>query len=79
MKKARLWATSGKSRIEILREFTAEFPVALLLKGSRTLVGQCGKPMAYNTTGRSRLGRRFDRSLCRFPRTKDVPSMTGDD
>lgn len=48
---ARLWATSGKSRIEIVREFTAEFPVALLLKGSRTLVGQAGKPMAYNTTG----------------------------
>ena len=48
---ARLWATSGKSRIEIVREFTAEFPAALLLKGSRTLVGQSGKPMAYNTTG----------------------------
>jgi ADP-dependent NAD(P)H-hydrate dehydratase / NAD(P)H-hydrate epimerase len=48
---ARLWATSGKSRLEIVREFTAEFPAALLLKGSRTLVGQSGKPMAYNTTG----------------------------
>ena len=48
---ARLWATSGKSRIEIVREFTAEFPSALLLKGSRTLVGQTGKPMAYNSTG----------------------------
>jgi ADP-dependent NAD(P)H-hydrate dehydratase / NAD(P)H-hydrate epimerase len=48
---ARLWATSGKSRLEIVREFTAEFPAALLLKGSRTLVGQSGKPMAFNTTG----------------------------
>jgi hydroxyethylthiazole kinase-like uncharacterized protein yjeF len=48
---ARLWATSGKSRIEIVREFTAEFPVALLLKGSRTLVGQSGKSIAYNSTG----------------------------
>jgi len=48
---SRLWATSGKSRIEIVREFTAEFPSALLLKGSRTLVGQSGKPMAYNSTG----------------------------
>jgi ADP-dependent NAD(P)H-hydrate dehydratase / NAD(P)H-hydrate epimerase len=48
---SRLWATSGKSRIEIVKEFTAEFPSALLLKGSRTLVGQSGKPMAYNSTG----------------------------
>ena len=30
---ARLRATAGKSRIEIVREFTAEFPVALLLEG----------------------------------------------
>ena len=48
---SRLWATSGKSRIEIVREFTSEFPSALLLKGSRTLIGQSGKPMAYNSTG----------------------------
>ena len=48
---SRLWATSGKSRIEIVREFTAEYPVALLLKGSRTLVGQNGEPMAYNSNG----------------------------
>lgn len=48
---SRLWATSGKSRLEIVREFTAEFPSALLLKGSRTLVGQSGQPMAYNSTG----------------------------
>jgi ADP-dependent NAD(P)H-hydrate dehydratase / NAD(P)H-hydrate epimerase len=48
---SRLWASAGKSRIEIVREFTAEFPTALLLKGSRTLVGQSGKPMAYNSTG----------------------------
>ena len=48
---SRLWATSSKSRIQIVREFTAEFPSALLLKGSRTLVGQSGKPMAYNSTG----------------------------
>ena len=48
---SRLWTTSGKSRIEIVSEFTAEFPSALLLKGSRTLVGQSGKPMAYNSTG----------------------------
>jgi hydroxyethylthiazole kinase-like uncharacterized protein yjeF len=49
---ARLWATSGKSRIEIVKEFTGEFPAAaLLLKGSRTVVGQSGKQIAYNSTG----------------------------
>jgi ADP-dependent NAD(P)H-hydrate dehydratase / NAD(P)H-hydrate epimerase len=48
---SRLWATSGKSRVEIVHDFTKEFPVALLLKGSRTLVGQFSKPMAYNSTG----------------------------
>jgi ADP-dependent NAD(P)H-hydrate dehydratase / NAD(P)H-hydrate epimerase len=48
---SRLWATSGKSRVEIVQEFTSEFPVALLLKGSRTLLCQSGKPMAYNSTG----------------------------
>ncbi len=47
----RLWSTSGKTRIEIVREFTTEFPCALLLKGARTLVGKKGKPMAYNSTG----------------------------
>jgi hydroxyethylthiazole kinase-like uncharacterized protein yjeF len=48
---SRLWPASGKSRIEIVREFTETFPAALLLKGSRTLVGQIGKPAAYNSTG----------------------------
>ena len=48
---SRLWTTSDKSRVQIVREFTAEFPSALLLKGSRTLVGQSGKPLAYNSTG----------------------------
>jgi ADP-dependent NAD(P)H-hydrate dehydratase / NAD(P)H-hydrate epimerase len=47
----RLWPANGKSRIEIVREFTAEFPCALLLKGARTLVGKSGKPMAFNSTG----------------------------
>jgi len=48
---SRLWSTSGKSRIEIVSEFTAAYPATLLLKGSRTLVGQLGKPPAYNSTG----------------------------
>jgi NAD(P)H-hydrate epimerase len=48
---SRLWQTSGKSRVQIVREFTSAFPVALLLKGARTLVGQKGKPVAYNSSG----------------------------
>jgi NAD(P)H-hydrate epimerase len=48
---ARLWRTSGKSRVEIVREFTSEFPVTLLLKGARTLIGERGLPVAYNSTG----------------------------
>jgi NAD(P)H-hydrate epimerase len=48
---SRLWQTSGKSRVQIVKEFTSEFPVALLLKGARTLVGEKGKPVAYNSSG----------------------------
>jgi hydroxyethylthiazole kinase-like uncharacterized protein yjeF len=48
---ARLWPTEGKSRAEILTEFTTEYPVTLLLKGSRTAIGQNGRPLAYNSTG----------------------------
>jgi hydroxyethylthiazole kinase-like uncharacterized protein yjeF len=48
---ARLWQTSGKARVQIVREFTSKFPVALLLKGARTLVGQKGMPIAYNSSG----------------------------
>jgi hydroxyethylthiazole kinase-like uncharacterized protein yjeF len=38
-------------RAEIARKFTREFPVTLLLKGSRTIVAEAGKQIAYNTTG----------------------------
>lgn len=48
---SRLWPTSGKSRIEIVGEFTIAYPVTLLLKGARTLVAQTGRPAAYNSTG----------------------------
>ena len=48
---ARIWDTKGKSRSQIVLEFTKEYPVALLLKGARTLVGQSGKPLAFNSTG----------------------------
>src|SRR5204863_8267851 len=39
------------SRGELARKFTAEFPVTLLLKGSRTVVAEGGKRISYNTTG----------------------------
>jgi NAD(P)H-hydrate epimerase len=48
---SRLWETAGKSRLEIVKEFTTEYQLALLLKGARTLVGQNGRPMAYNSAG----------------------------
>lgn len=38
-------------RRETVRTFTGNFPVTLLLKGSRTLVGQSGRPLSYNSTG----------------------------
>jgi ADP-dependent NAD(P)H-hydrate dehydratase / NAD(P)H-hydrate epimerase len=39
------------SRADIATKFTAEFPVTLLLKGSRTIVAENGKGVSYNTTG----------------------------
>jgi hydroxyethylthiazole kinase-like uncharacterized protein yjeF len=39
------------SRAELARKFTSEFPVTLLLKGSRTVVAERGKRISYNTTG----------------------------
>ena len=39
------------SRVELAKKFTAEFPVTLLLKGSRTIVAENGKRISYNTTG----------------------------
>src|SRR5437868_14360582 len=38
-------------RADIVRKFTAEFSVTLLLKGSRTIVAEGGKRISYNTTG----------------------------
>ena len=39
------------SRRETVREFTRRWPVTLLLKGARTLVGTEGLPLSFNTTG----------------------------
>jgi len=48
---ARLFETKNLTRIEIAENFTREYPVTLLLKGSRTLVAEHGTPPSYNTTG----------------------------
>jgi hydroxyethylthiazole kinase-like uncharacterized protein yjeF len=48
---SRLFSTNGLSRAEIVERFTNEYPVTLLLKGARTLVGQKSWPLSYNSTG----------------------------
>lgn len=40
-----------KTRREVVREFVAAHPVTLLLKGSRTVIGERGRPLSYNSTG----------------------------
>jgi len=47
----RLLPVENLSRAELARRFVDEFPVTLLLKGSRTLVGERGQPLSFNTTG----------------------------
>jgi NAD(P)H-hydrate epimerase len=43
---------SGKmSRAGIARNFTDTFPIALLLKGARTVVAERGRALSYNPTG----------------------------
>jgi NAD(P)H-hydrate epimerase len=48
---SRLFHTNNLSRAEIVQRFTNEYPVTLLLKGARTLIGQRGYPLSYNSTG----------------------------
>jgi hydroxyethylthiazole kinase-like uncharacterized protein yjeF len=48
---SRLFSVDGLSRAEVVDRFTKEYPVTLLLKGARTLVGQSGHPLSYNSTG----------------------------
>jgi hydroxyethylthiazole kinase-like uncharacterized protein yjeF len=47
----RLFAAKTKTRAETAREFCGRFPVTLLLKGSRTIVAERGRPLSYNITG----------------------------
>jgi len=47
----RLTDVGKMARVGIARNFCDRFPVTLLLKGSRTIVCERGKPISYNTTG----------------------------
>jgi ADP-dependent NAD(P)H-hydrate dehydratase / NAD(P)H-hydrate epimerase len=48
---SRLFEIGKMSRAGVARNFCDQFPVTLLLKGSRTIVSERGKPLSYNTTG----------------------------
>lgn len=48
---ARLFEVGKRTRSETVRAFTEQYPVALLLKGARTIVGENGQPLSYNSTG----------------------------
>ncbi len=48
---ARLFDTGKMSRAGTARNFCDQYPVTLLLKGSRTIVAERGKPLSYNSTG----------------------------
>jgi len=47
----RLSPCNGRTRRTWAEDFTAAFPVTLLLKGSRTLIAEAGQPSLFNTTG----------------------------
>jgi hydroxyethylthiazole kinase-like uncharacterized protein yjeF len=47
----RLFPKQNLSRAETTAKFCDRFPVTLLLKGSRTIVAERGRPLSYNTTG----------------------------
>lgn len=47
----RLMDVGKMARAGIARNFCDRFPITLLLKGSRTIVSERGKPISYNTTG----------------------------
>jgi len=48
---SRLFQVGKMSRAGVARNFCEQFPVALLLKGSRTIVCEKNRPFSYNTTG----------------------------
>src|SRR5712691_9247818 len=47
----RIFPKGKGSRAEIVGKFCKQYPVTLLLKGSRTIVTERDRPLSYNTTG----------------------------
>ena len=47
----RLFPGEKDSRARTATHFCSRFPITLLLKGSRTIIAQRGRPLSYNTTG----------------------------
>jgi NAD(P)H-hydrate repair Nnr-like enzyme with NAD(P)H-hydrate dehydratase domain len=47
----RLFSNKKESRMKTATKFCNRFPVTLLLKGSRTIVGERNRALSYNTTG----------------------------
>jgi ADP-dependent NAD(P)H-hydrate dehydratase / NAD(P)H-hydrate epimerase len=47
----RLFDTGKMSRAGTARNFSEQFPVTLLFKGSRTIVAERDRPLSFNTTG----------------------------
>src|SRR5438034_1521320 len=47
----RLFPCKKETRAKTATKFCNRFPVALLLKGSRTVVAERDRPLTYNTTG----------------------------
>jgi hydroxyethylthiazole kinase-like uncharacterized protein yjeF len=47
----RLFPGEQSSRAETATRFCDDYRVTLLLKGSRTIVAEAGRPLSYNTTG----------------------------
>ncbi len=47
----RLFPAVDMTRAETAEKFCEKYPVTLLLKGSRTIVGERKRPHSYNTTG----------------------------
>ncbi len=47
----RLMPCAGRERRCWMQDFVERYPVTLLLKGARTVIGEQGQPAAFNTTG----------------------------
>lgn len=52
----RILPRENRARRAWLEAFVREFPVALLLKGARTIIGQAGCAPSYNSTGNPGMG-----------------------